>query len=400
MKKSPNLGVKSWEFEDIPSIRESDLLHDVNFNNKKKIKLEHTIAEAIVELPSPRLLATVSLVSKVTLPFIQYIKDHDNAVANEIFDGFLRHVGAHTDQFARDDSLGEDCQSITQEEAKKTLLPWLEKMLTQTNPTSQALLSIVRIHLAADYVLFDLLKKQDVDPVLNAARNKAILCIVPDAESREKIDNQRFTNKGVNAVDAEAYQKRGRISRNKQQPLTQQFGLFATSSEEEVLPLHRRGMDLFRVRANYSSRQSYSHYVAKAIDGDMPLVCSISTTALRLLRYAAVLTPMSVMDYWHYALAHLSYNIQGGHHTFHEYAAIMALVGVPYQAGNYSSIFTQDNPASQFLRQINPEGFIRGAVDEKPHKGLASTALSNAMLEINQHYEDVSDAQFSESFTF
>jgi hypothetical protein len=400
MKKSPKLSGKSWEFEDIPSIRESDLLHDVNFNNKKKIKLEHTIAKVMVELPSPNLLAIVSLMSKVTLPFIQYIKDHDNAVAHEIFDVFLRHVGAHTDQFARDDSLGEDCQFITKEEAQKTLLPWLEKMLTETKPSSQALLSIVRIHLAADYVLFDLLKKQESDPRLRLARYEAILCIVPDADSREKIDNERFTNNGVNSINAEAYQKRGRISRNKQQPLTQQFGLFATSSEDEVLPLHRRGMDLFRVRANYLSRQSYSHYVAKAIDGDMPLVCSISTTALRLLRYAAVLTPMSVMDYWHYALAHLSYNIQGGHHTFHEYAAIMALVGVPYQAGNYSGIFPQDNPAAQFLRQINLQGFIRDAVAEEPCKGLASTALSNAMLEINQHYEDVSDAQFSESFTF
>lgn len=381
---------KPWEYEDISSVVESDLLHDENFNNKIKINMEHSLAKAIIELPTTQMLANVCRVSAAILPFIQYIKDHSNDIAKSMYNVFVRHVGANSDQFARDDTLGDSCESIPEERARETLLTWLETMLTKVEPNPKELLSIVRIHLAADYVLFDqLLKPNQGNTEIGEEQREALNLIVPDLSSREKIESSLFSNDGLNMLHCEAYQKRGRINRNKPQPLTQQFGLFpAALINENQLPPHRRGIDLFRVRANYRSGEPQSKYVDIAIDKDMPIVCSISTTALRLLRFAAVLTSMSVKDYWDYALPHLSYNILGGHHTFHEYASIMALVGIPYRDGVYKSLFLKSNPVHKFLCEAYPDSFTGENADIAAEKlTLDDKLLCEALLEINQSYE-------------
>jgi hypothetical protein len=389
-----------WEFEDISNIKQSELLHDKNFNNKRKIKLEHTIAKLILANPPSSMLYAIEKVNTTTRSFVQYIKDHRNPSSDLMFKIFFEHVGAMTDQLGRDRSLGDDCRVVSREVAQQKFLPWLEKMLAIENPTPDQLCSIIRIHVAADYVLFDGLIKNDIH---HEAINHIIQThpeLIYDEHHNYQMLHKNLRNEGsiCDSKDSVIYRTRGRLFRKQEGDestvLTRQFGLFPFCQEikdSKLLPWHRRGMDWYRAGSKYlinpkihNNQYGHSRYVCAAILKDMPLVCSSSTTAARLLRYAAACSTLTIEEYWLYALVHMSYNILSGHHTFHEMATIMRLVEIPYQDGNYASLFSLPE-----LQSIYEQLHIRfpalfSVISDNRNELILKKSLFHSFLEIDE----------------
>ena len=396
-----------WEYEDVASLQKSQLLHDENFNNKRKVKLEHTIALMILENPTPSILNAVEKVSHVTRSFIQYIQQHQNPSADLMFEIFFKHIGAMTDQLGRDSSLGEDCRLVSQTEARKRLLHWLDETLQLTNPTKEQLCSIIRIHVAADYVFFDGLVKDDIhqDAIAWLAHEHPDLaCLHANGQHQMTHPNVRNEDTICDSKNSLIYRTRGRLFRkeegNESVVLTRQFGLFPFCQEirePHALPWHRRGMDWYRAGAKYPVNPrihdgSYAHssYVCSAIMKDMPLVCSSSTTAARLLRYAAVFSALTVEEYWQYALVHIAYNILSGHHTFHEMATIVRLVGIPYQDGHYASLFPAYGELALLREQLQARypAIFSADIGTPIDRDIISKRLFIAFLAIDEtHYE-------------
>ena len=52
--------------------------------------------------------------------------------------------------------------------------------------------------------------------------------------------------------------------------------------------------------------------------------------------------PLTPDEFRYYFLAHMAYNIAGGHHTFHECAILLKIAGLPYEEGNYTSVFPRE----------------------------------------------------------
>lgn len=392
-----------WEYEDIAGIKKHQLLHDENFNNKQKVKLEHAIALIILQQPTRSMLNSMNKMSRVTRSFIVYIQQHQNPSANLMFQIFFRHLGAMTDQLGRDLSLGKDCRLVSNLEARERLLDWLDKLLQLTNPTQEQLCSIVRIHVAADYVYFDgLIKNEMHKEAITWLSNKHPELASAHLNGRHQITHPDVRNEGTicDSKKSVIYRTRGRIFRKEEGSenavLTRQFGLFPFSQEIRepyALPWHRRGMDWYRAGAKYpvnprvrDGQYAHSRYVCSAIMKDMPLVCSSSSTVVRLLRYAAVFSTLTVEEYWSYALVHMAYNILSGHHTLHEMASVMRLVGIPYQDAHYASIFPEKEEFFILNKQLKthyPTMFssdISMALDQE----ILNKRLFDAFLDIDE----------------
>ena len=392
-----------WEYEDAATVQKAQLLHDENFNNKQKIAAEHAIANTVLTRPTPSILRAIKTVSAVTRSLIQYIQRHDNPSAKLMFDIFFQHVGAMTDQLGRDDSLGEDCRLVSKETARERLLSWLDEILCVSNPTSKQLCSIIRIHVAADYVFFDgLIKSSEHQDTIAWISQQHPELSYKHSSGHHQITHPNVRNEGTicDSRNSTIYKTRGRILRkeegNEASVLTRQYGLFPFHheiNEEQKLPWHRRGMDWYRAGAKYlvnprvhNGDYAHSPYVCAAILKDMPLVCSSSTTAARLLRYAAVFSPLTVEEYWHYALVHMAYNILSGHHTFHEMATILRMVGIPYVDGEYLSLFPASGdflPLRKQLQAANPRIFSE-KVSSIIEPDMLAQRLFQAFLKIDE----------------
>jgi len=354
---------KAWEYEDTLSSQPQAyrILHDSCFNNKKKIREEHAIAEGILSRPTDELLKCIAQLNTVTVSLIRYIEEHpEDDASKAMLELFQQHVGANSDQLGR--------YSDTSDLTNTNLLSWLKSVLTlEVRPNTEQLISMIRIHVATDYVIFDILQaKEAYRHVLNLLMETHVNC-------ENQLKDEKFFNNELSRIATETYQHRGRIPRMHQGKSivaseTREYGLFPRSESSESisharLPSHFRGMDAFRVKAFYQDAQKFSLFVANAIDKDIPLVCSISTTSLRVLRFVAAMTRASVMGYWHYALAHMSYNIISGHHTLHEAACIMRFVGIPYIDGHYPSVFPAGHPAKQ-IADISQQAVVSYDITE------------------------------------
>jgi len=328
-----------YSFFSSSSTEPDSACYDENFNPVHKLEFENQLAWYLIHSPGEQIKRVVH---KASLKVWEYVGKHLKAAQGEdaqafqkiILEEFRHQQGAETFQYFR----------FEPGTSETNFVDWIEKTLNdpEANPIQK-----MRLNLVIANIYMECLKKfpderETIRPFNQWDSDILYKFIKPEyyfANRREQRKEE----------DAKAFKQGRNENEDKAGPLlTTQFGIFARNSKFErnkrIIQEHVRGGDVQYVPTkgprNYEGKNQFLKNARDVLD--MPLVCGTASTIAQSLHMSLLFYDLTPEEFRYYFLAHMAYNIAGGHHTFYECAALLEIAGLPYEEGDYTSVFPQE----------------------------------------------------------
>lgn len=330
--------------------------YDENFNNKRKVEFETALSGIIRSKPGDKLKSVVNCVAQSILPDIKEAISKSQSkefwICQHMLDVFYANYNIRT-VFSID---LQNCEA----NQKDNFCTWMIKTINSTQDADV----YKQLLLISEYGYF-FLRPYEHMPKWKALNNGQGIQIIPDGIGRP--DNKirmRFLWKKYRGESwpASTSKERSRIDvKSKRGIYTTSFGIIPSGSKirdslKKFIPdmhSHLPGMHVWRVSNTSFFTQNARYHL------DMPLISSQSDSISLLLIPAMVMGKLSHEDLILYNLSAISFMVGNGHHSIHEFKPAWQGFDIPYNDGDYSSIFPsrfiQEHPELLELQKQFPD---------------------------------------------
>jgi len=328
----------------------SKFLHDANFNPRKKVAFESSLAASLMSIAND-ITATktnpvrdvILLVSRRIAPQVISAFGFNRIFRKNIFNAVRSDGGVW---FGR--AVGDKYTTISGVKA------WIVDVLS-TNPGKYHIEHHLHLHqLFTEYCALDYGFKsieaqevKDFHKTLKPAEMFATRGRMKRSRSSEELalalrNRNKFSPENLLNLQRDV-KKRVKTFQDRdwiglEHPFDKRRGVKSVQT-------HGSGMQIWRPTGMDARGVSPFIQIARWWLG-MPLVGAASGSTADMVSTGLLLGQLKRTDRRYYLLGVLAFVIGGGNHSFHEIASIGRLAGIPYKPGSYSSVFPQ-----RYIRQ-------------------------------------------------